>query len=118
VLILAFLNHIFGVRLNKSALHATDHIRYAPLLSPIYDRAEKRFFDPYEIGLKLAVLFSKLQFKFDKFINMFYDVVTVKVFCTTGSSLRKLRGNNYPVYLVWSLIGFVAVTLYLVYSLR
>ncbi|MDD4955085.1 MAG: NADH-quinone oxidoreductase subunit L, partial [Candidatus Omnitrophica bacterium] len=83
VLILAFLNHIFGVRLNKSALHATDHIRYAPLLSPIYDRAEKRLFDPYEIGLKLAVLFSKLQFKFDKFINMFYDVVTVKVFCTT-----------------------------------
>lgn len=118
VLILALLNHIFGVRLNKGALHATDHIRYAPILSKIYDKAERRFFDPYEIGLKGARLLSRLSFRFDRFINFFYDVVTVKVFYTAGSHLRRLRGNNYPVYLMWSLLGFAAVTLYLVYSFK
>ncbi|MDD4183249.1 MAG: proton-conducting transporter membrane subunit, partial [Candidatus Omnitrophica bacterium] len=118
VLILALLNHIFGVRLNRGALHATDHIRNAPILSGIYDKAERRFFDPYEIGLKIMRFLSKISFKFDKLINALYDVATVKVFYTTGSFLRRLRGNNYPVYLMWSLLGFAAVTFYLVYLFR
>jgi len=116
VLILAFLNHIFGVRLNNGALHATDHIRYAPILSGIYDKAERRFFDPYEIGLKVARLLSKITIRFDRFINWIYDVATVKVFYVTGSFIRRLHMVNYPVFLLWSLLGFAAVTLYLIYS--
>jgi NADH-quinone oxidoreductase subunit L len=116
VLILAFLNHIFGVRLNKGALHASDHIRHAPILSWIYDRAERRFFDPYEVGLKATRLLSKITFKFDRFINWIYDVATVKVFYGSGSYLRRLHKVNYPVFLLWSLLGFAAVTLYLIYS--
>jgi len=115
VLVLAVLNHIFGVRLNKGALHAADHIRYAPGLSSIYDKAEKRFFDPYEIGLKATRVFSKIVFRFDRLINWVYDTLTVKVVYGTGSFIRRLHLVNYPVYLMWSLLGFVAVTLYLIY---
>ncbi|MCK9614128.1 MAG: NADH-quinone oxidoreductase subunit L [Candidatus Omnitrophica bacterium] len=118
VLILALLNHIFGVRLNKGALHASDHIRYAPILSGIYDKAERRFFDPFEIGLKVTRLLSKITFKFDRLINWVYDVLTVKIFYATGSFIRRLHMVNYPVYLMWSLLGFAAVALYLLYSLK
>jgi NADH-quinone oxidoreductase subunit L len=116
VLMLALVNHLFGVRLNKGALHASDHIRHAPILSWIYDRAERRFFDPYEVGLKATRLLSKITFKFDRFINWIYDVATVKVFYGAGSYLRRLHKVNYPVFLLWSLLGFAAVTLYLIYS--
>lgn len=118
VLILAFLNHRFGVRVNKGPLHASDHIRYAPVLSWFYDKAEKRFFDPYDIGLKITGVFSKIIFQFDRLINAIYDVAAVKVFCTAGSYVKKLGGRSYPVYLMWSVVGFIAVTLYFVFSLR
>jgi len=54
VLILAFLNHMFGVRKSGRGIGAADHIHHAPGLSPMYDLAERRAFDPYEIGLRLS----------------------------------------------------------------
>ncbi len=46
VLIGALLNHLWGVKRKGSGLKAVDHIHYAPVLSTIYDKAEKRYFDP------------------------------------------------------------------------
>jgi NADH-quinone oxidoreductase subunit L len=115
VLILAFLNHILGVRFNKGAVQACDHFRYAPILSWIYERAEKRFFDPYDIGLKIAQFVSKITFGIDRAVDWVYEVFSVRLSLAGGSILRRLHAASYPVYLTWCLAGFIAIIAYFIY---
>ncbi|MCX5681372.1 MAG: NADH-quinone oxidoreductase subunit L, partial [Candidatus Omnitrophica bacterium] len=74
VLAAAVINHIWGVKKAGSGLKAADHIHYAPGLHNIYDRAEKRFFDPYDMGLKFMAVVSKVGSGCDQAINWIYDV--------------------------------------------
>lgn len=115
VLIAAFLNHLLGVKLGKSGLHASDHIRNAPGLSWIYTKAERKWFDPYEIGLKFVKVFSKVSFWLDRRVNWVYDVFAVKISYGFGSVIKRIHVVNYPAYLVWCLLGFIAVTLFLIH---
>jgi NADH-quinone oxidoreductase subunit L len=49
-LLVAVLNHWFGVRRTGSGLGAVDHIHHAPIAAPIYALAEQEKIDPYTIG--------------------------------------------------------------------
>ena len=118
VLIMAFLNHLYGVKKSGSALGAVDHIHYAPVLSYIYDKAEKRFFDPYEIGLKIIRFISKIFFKFDRIIDWFYDVFIVKLTYFFTGLIKKLHNGHYAMYLSWSLIGTVFILIFIFITLR
>jgi len=109
VLIAAFLNHLYGVRRSGSGLGAVDHIHHAPVLSWIYDKAEKRYFDPYDIVLKTVGFISKIFFKVDRAINWFYDVFIVKVTYFFTGVIKKLHNGHYAMYLSWSLIGTVII---------
>ncbi len=109
VLILALFNHIFGAKLKKSGLHALDHIRYAPILSGIYDLAEKRFFDPYNWGLSLVNLISRISLGIDRLINWLSDGLSVRIACGLSSGIRKAHTGNYSVYLAWSLAGMLII---------
>ena len=113
VLIAAVLNHLFGVKAKGSALHSLDHIRYAPILSGIYDRAQKRFFDPYEIGLKIAKLVSGISWGIDRGIDWIYNIFIVRLTFAFSGLIRSLHTGNYAVYLVWALAGMLAVVAYL-----
>ncbi|MDD5634808.1 MAG: proton-conducting transporter membrane subunit [Candidatus Omnitrophica bacterium] len=116
VLLGALVNHILGVKLKGSAIKATDHIRYAPVLSGIYDKAEKGFFDPYNIGMGIADLFSKIASWCDKAINWVYDNLTVALVFACTNQIRRWHTGNYATYLAWSLVGLVLVVVFLMWS--
>ena len=114
VLIGALLNHLWGVKRKGSGLKAVDHIHYAPVLSGIYDKAEKRYFDPFEIGLKISGAFSKAAFACDRAIDWLYDNLTVKSIAAFTNQITRLHNGNYSRYLVWSLLGLVLIIIFLV----
>jgi len=109
VLVLAFLNHFYGVKKNGSGLHAVDHIRNAPLIFETYNLAEKRFFDPYEWGMGLVRIISRICVGIDKAIDWLYEGLSVKLSYGLSNITRKAHSGNYSVYLSWSFIGFVIV---------
>ena len=109
VLIAAFLNHLYGVKKTGGGLGAVEHIHHAPVLSWIYDKAEKRYFDPYDIGLKIVGFISKIFFKVDRAVNWFYDVFIVKVTYFFHGVIKKAHNGHYAMYLSWSLAGTVII---------
>jgi len=116
VIAAALLNHRFGVKRAGSGLGAADHIHYAPVLHIIYDKAEKRFFDPYDIGLKLANAIFEIAWQCDRGIDWIYDTLIVKVTYACTAQIRKAHTGNYATYLVWSLVGFLLVVVFLLQS--
>jgi len=114
VLFGALLNHFVGFKKKGSGLHAVDHIHYAPVLSAVYDKAEKRFFDPYDLGLKFASTVSNLAWRADRAIDWLYDSFTVNVTLFVSHQIRKSHSGNYSLYVAWSLVGLIAVILFLI----
>jgi formate hydrogenlyase subunit 3/multisubunit Na+/H+ antiporter MnhD subunit len=118
VLIAAVLNHLWGVRRKGSGLKAVDHIHHAPVLAGIYDRAEKRFFDPYDIGLKLTNVAANIAWWLDKAIDWIYNVFTVKLAFAFAGRIKRAHDGNYSTYLAWSMLGFVAMAVFLFYAYK
>jgi formate hydrogenlyase subunit 3/multisubunit Na+/H+ antiporter MnhD subunit len=110
----ALVNHLAGARRAGSGLGAVDHIHHAPVLAPIYDRAEKRWFDPYNLGLKFVGVFSKILWVIDRMIDWIYDGLAVKLTTGLGRVFSWMQNGNYAVYLAWSLGGVILVILYAV----
>jgi NADH-quinone oxidoreductase subunit L len=117
VLALALLNHIYGVRKSGKAIGASDHIRHAPVLDSIYDRAEKRFFDPYNIGLHIVNLFSRIASWLDKAIDWVYNVMVVRTMYAITGAIRKLHTGNYSSYILWSIGAMVLIVIFLIRSI-
>jgi formate hydrogenlyase subunit 3/multisubunit Na+/H+ antiporter MnhD subunit len=117
VLTAAFFNHIFGFKMKGNALSSVDHIHHAPVLSFLYAKAEKRFFDPYEIGLKIAGILAKITFWIDRAIDWFYETLVVNVISFFARTMRRLHTGNYSMYLFWSLVGIAFVIIFLARSL-
>lgn len=116
VLVAALAYHLFGTVMTGSGLRAADFIHYAPGLSRIYKKAEARFFDPYDIGLKLAGIVSRACWKLDRGIDRIYNGLVPQTMGFFVGRLIKLRTANYIVYLWWSLVGIFMVMLTLIYS--
>lgn len=116
VLIGAFLNHIFGVKSKGSALKSVDHIHYAPILSGIYDKAEKGLFDPYNIGLKVVKIISGITWGCDRAIDWLYNNFVVGLAFMFTNRIRRMHSGNYSVYLVWVILGALFVTMFLIFS--
>jgi NADH-quinone oxidoreductase subunit L len=115
VLILALLNHIFGVKLKGSGLHAADHIRFMPGLSQIYTRAEKKQFDPYLWGKYLVRIVSRITFWLDRATDAIYEILAGKMVLRLAGNIRRWHSENYSVYLIWSLVGLAAVLFFLIH---
>jgi NADH-quinone oxidoreductase subunit L len=109
----AVLNHWFGVKAKGSGLKAVDHIHYAPVLSGIYDKAEKRFFDPYDIGLKLVDVLARALNWLDRAVDWIYEALTVRLVLGFAESIKGLHNGNYSRYLAWSMVGMLLVVVYL-----
>jgi formate hydrogenlyase subunit 3/multisubunit Na+/H+ antiporter MnhD subunit len=115
VLIAALLNHIYGVKKKGSGVKALDHIHFAPILSGIYNRAERRFFDPYEIGMNVAQKLSVIIFWCDRGIDWLYDVFSVKAAFVFTNQIKRLHNGNYSTYLLWSVVGAFLVVIFLLH---
>ncbi|MHB9154604.1 MAG: NADH-quinone oxidoreductase subunit 5 family protein [Endomicrobiales bacterium] len=114
VLIAAYLNHLYGTRKTGSGLGAADHIHHAPVLQRTYDLAEKRFFDPYDIGLRLVGLGATAAWYIDRGINWIYDAFSVRTAYAVSNGIRRAHTGDYSLYLLWSLAGLVVIVLYFV----
>ena len=90
-------------------MKAVDHIHYAPGLAQVYDRAEKKYFDPYDIGLKLVFWISLLAFWVDRGIDWIYNTLAVQTAALFSAALRFVHNGNFANYLVWSLVGAALV---------
>ena len=113
-LLVAVLNHWYGVKKGGSGLHASDHIRNFTVIKNIYDMAEKRFFDPYDIGMVIVGLFSKLTWLIDRFIDWIYDTAIVRFTQFFSMFVRKFQNGSYSAYILWILIGFIIIILFVI----
>ena len=114
VLIAALLNHLYGVKKSGSGLHAADHIYHAPVLENIYAKAEKRFFDPYDIGLRLINVVSKAASGIDKGIDWVYNDLSVRVSYGISGLVRKFQNGSYIGYIIWAVSAAVLVITFLI----
>jgi NADH-quinone oxidoreductase subunit L len=114
VLLGALAHHLIGVKINGSGLKAVDHIHHYPLLYKIYTLAEKKYFDPYEIGLKAINIFARILWGLDRFNDWLYDGFTVGISKGLSRALRWMHNGDYATYIVWSLCGAAAVIIFMV----
>ena len=112
VLVGALVNHLFGVKLNGGGLHAADHIHDTPGLHWVYERAEQRWFDPYEIFLKGSQGFAWAANKVDRANDWVFGASgTLTQWISRG--VRRAHNGNTSTYIVWSLVAATLVILYL-----
>ncbi len=105
----ALIHHLIGAKVNGGGVKAADHIHHAPILGGIYDKAEKRYFDPYDIGLKIVSIASIILFSLDRAVDWLYDGASVRLAYITSSGIRRLHTGNYSLYIIWSLLGGLVV---------
>ena len=87
-LAIALLNHLYGVKRSGNGLGASDHIHYAPVLSTIYDRAERRWFDPYDLGLGLTRVLSRILWGVDRLIDWLSDRLVTSLVSGLSAGIR------------------------------
>ena len=116
-IVLAVLNHVFGVLRYGSGLRAVDHIHHAPLLAAIYDRAERRCFDPYDLGRKLVGGLGRAGWGLDRAVDWLCDRLTVSLAQGGSRLLGRAHTGSYPLYLFWCLAGAAAVIWFLMTAL-
>ncbi|MDD5156365.1 MAG: proton-conducting transporter membrane subunit [Candidatus Omnitrophica bacterium] len=108
----AFISHFLAVRIKGDALKATDYIHCAPVLSVIYRWAQKRYFDPYEVGMKLIGAISKLLWWIDRGIDRIYDSIIPGAAFRCSAAVRSLHSGYYVIYVTWSLLAALVVMLF------
>jgi NADH-quinone oxidoreductase subunit L len=116
VLLLAFLNHRYGVKRTKSGLGAVDHIHYAPGLKQVYDLAEKRCFDPYVLIMAVVGALAKAFSGIDKLINRLYDGLIAGAIRAASRVIRKAHTGSLWLYISWIIGGLAVVTVIIALS--
>jgi hypothetical protein len=114
-LLIALASHRYGVKRTGEAIRAADHIHHAPVLSGIYSCAEKRYFDPYDIGLKVAGVGSRVLFALDRANNWFYDTFLTGTVRIVSTGVRRAHTGVFSEYLAWSLAGGLVIFVFLVW---
>lgn len=112
VLLGAIINHWFGAKLGGAGIHASDHIHHSPGLEWIYDRAERRWFDPYELFLKAVGAFSWIAFKADRANDWLFGA-SGRAALWLSRGIRAAHTGNTSSYILWSLVAATLVILYL-----
>lgn len=112
-LVLALLNHIYGVRRAGRGLGAADHIHYAPVLSWLYAKAERRVFDPYEIGLRFCRAIAVSALAIDRAVNWISDFFAVGLSLNLARWISARHSGSYAVYLAWSVAGLAVLIVWI-----
>jgi NADH-quinone oxidoreductase subunit L len=110
---LALVNHLYGVWKTGRGIGAADHIHHAPVLSGLYAKAERRFFDPYEIGLTLCRGLAALAYAADRLVNWVSDVFAVGLTVQVSRWISRRHSGSYSAYLGWSLAGIVVLIIWI-----
>jgi NADH-quinone oxidoreductase subunit L len=108
----AVANHFYGVRRTGRGLGAVDHIHHAPVAHGLYDRAERRTFDPYELGMKVARLVSLVAWGVDRSVDWIYNCLVVKVTLGFTRAIRACHTGAYTMYILWAVAGLAIIVIY------
>ncbi len=112
VLLGAVINHWFGIKLNGGAVHATDHIHDSPGLKWLYEKADQRWFDPYELFMKASSVFAIAAYKADRANNWLVEGAG-RLGLFTSKKVRTAHTGNTSSYIVWSLVAATLILFYL-----
>lgn len=111
VIILAILNHWYGVRKSGRGLGAVDHIHHAPVLSPVYAVAERGLLDPYSVGARSIRGVTAGLWAVDRAIDWVYETLIVKSSHGLSRVSRHAHNGNVNRYVAWALVGGVAIVI-------
>jgi NADH:ubiquinone oxidoreductase subunit 5 (subunit L)/multisubunit Na+/H+ antiporter MnhA subunit len=111
-LIGALINHLFGVKLNGGGLHAADHIHDSPGLKWVYERAERRWFDPYELFMTASQSFARVASRVDRANDWLFGA-SGRLAQVASRCVRGAHTGNTSAYIVWSLVAATLVIFYL-----
>ena len=114
VLLGALIHHILAVKIVGNAVKAADHIHYAPVLSVFYRWAEKKYFDPYDVGLKLINGITFFFWRIDRAIDWIYNSFIVGLAYAFSRVIRRMHAGYYAIYISWSLLG-AAIVIFLIF---
>ncbi len=109
LLIGAFLCHLYGVNKERNPLNATSYLYNAPILRSVYRWADRRYLDPYDIGMGIVKGVSKLLFMLDRAIDWVLCVFLVKAVGYTAGFIRKCHNGSYSRYIIWAFLGLVVL---------
>lgn len=115
-LALAWLNHRYGVKKTGTGLGAVDHIHYAPVAHQLYDAAERRWFDPYVIALRILDVVAYVGYSIDRGIDFLTDKAAATLTYSASTGVRQAHTGSHAIYLAWSVAGGMAVLFYLLYG--
>jgi len=116
ILLFAFVIHYYNAHKKKSGLKASDYIHYAPVLHSIYDAAEKRYFDPYDIGLIIINAISRAAFILDRAVDWLYGGLSAGFAYLFSEKIRQAHNGNHAFYLVWSIVAAILAVTYMMIS--
>jgi len=100
-LVLAALNHWFGVRRTGRGVGAVDHIHHAVFLYPVYSVAEKGRLDPYFIGRWVVRGIAVALWSVDRAVDWVYDTLAVKSAQGVSTLVRKAHTGSANRYVLW-----------------
>lgn len=109
VLVLAFLNHLYGTKKTGKSYGAVDHIHYAPGLKSIYKYAELRYFDPYNIGISIVTLGSTIAYYIDKAIDWVYNSFIVWLVNLLSGWSKKIYNGSQSLFIGWPIAGVIVI---------
>lgn len=108
-LLLAVLNHWYGVRRTGRALGAADHIHHAAVVSSVYSVAEAGRLDPYTIGRWVMKDAAAALWGVDRAIDWVYQILAVKAAEGISWVARRAHNGNVNRYVLWSLAGAAVI---------
>lgn len=117
VLVGSLVNHLFGAwlhdgKISEGGLHSVDHIQHSPGLGWIFDRAARRWFDPYELFMKAVNAFAWAA-DYVTWANDWVFCFSAKFAGWLSKGVRLAHTGNTSSYVVWSLAGAAVVLGYL-----
>jgi len=111
LLLLAIFDHMRGFKKTGRAIEAADHFHHAPVLKTIYDLAEKKVFDPYEMSRGWMNAYADICLKINSGISYFYDIVAPRAILSLSGLIKKAHNGRPARYSLWIAAGVAIIAL-------